>query len=263
MPSSLALPLLAALAASAALLLRRASGYWLSAALAAAGAILAVDAALAYPDVAGRRHGVVTTETIARKGIGKDYVDTLRHGLNAGWVDWLPSTGKSSGAYSTGAYGVHPYQLQNFTGKYDEVGTLAHESGHSMHTFYSYANQPFVSADYDDGYMVWINGIEIFRSPEMPAGNPLWNTFAGSHESSNAEDPVYGSSHDVTAKARSALHDGTNVAAVGVWNASSSSSDLVLVPRLGLAFSLDNCPDTPNPGQEDGDGDGIGDACEG
>jgi tetratricopeptide (TPR) repeat protein len=64
---------LAALAAGAGVLLRRRSGYWLSAALLVLGALLAVDAALAYPDVAGRRHGVVTTETIARKGIGKDY----------------------------------------------------------------------------------------------------------------------------------------------------------------------------------------------
>ena len=65
--------LLAAVAAGAGLLLRRGSGYWLSAALLAAGALLGLDAALAYPDVAGGRHGVVTTETIARKGIGKDY----------------------------------------------------------------------------------------------------------------------------------------------------------------------------------------------
>ncbi|MEO5618988.1 MAG: M3 family oligoendopeptidase, partial [Candidatus Eisenbacteria bacterium] len=66
--------------------------------------------------------------------LGKAYVDTLEKGFKSGWVDWMPNTGKASGAYSTGAYGVHPYQLQNFTGLYDEVGTLAHEAGHSMHT---------------------------------------------------------------------------------------------------------------------------------
>ena len=80
--------------------------------------------------------------------LGTAYVDTLRRGFASRWVDWMPSTGKSSGAYSTGAYGVHPYQLQNYTGLYDEVGTLAHESGHSLHTWLSNRAQPFVSADY-------------------------------------------------------------------------------------------------------------------
>src|SRR5262245_51485190 len=80
--------------------------------------------------------------------LGKAYVDTLRHGFASRWVDWMPSTGKSSGAYSTGAYGVHPYQLQNFTGLYDEVGTLAHESGHSMHPYLSDQTQPYVTHDY-------------------------------------------------------------------------------------------------------------------
>lgn len=80
--------------------------------------------------------------------LGVPYVDTLREGYTQGWVDWLPSTGKASGAYSTGAYGVHPYQLQNFTGLYDEVGTLAHESGHSMHTYLADQHQPYVTHDY-------------------------------------------------------------------------------------------------------------------
>jgi oligoendopeptidase F len=80
--------------------------------------------------------------------LGAAYVDTLRKGFASRWIDWLPSTGKSSGAYSTGAYGVHPYQLQNFTGLYDEVGTLAHESGHSMHTYLADQHQPYVTHDY-------------------------------------------------------------------------------------------------------------------
>jgi oligoendopeptidase F len=80
--------------------------------------------------------------------LGKAYVDTLGHGLGHGWVDWMPSTGKASGAYSTGAYGVHPYQLQNFTGLYDEVSALAHESGHSMHTYLADTHQPYVTHDY-------------------------------------------------------------------------------------------------------------------
>lgn len=84
----------------------------------------------------------------AVRPLGKAYVDTMAHGFRSGWVDWLPNTGKRSGAYSTGAYGVHPYQLQNFTGLYEEVSTLAHECGHSMHTFLSDRNQPYVTHDY-------------------------------------------------------------------------------------------------------------------
>jgi len=80
--------------------------------------------------------------------LGSDYVAGLRKGFADRWVDWMPTTGKKSGAYSTGVYGVHPYQLQNFTGLYDEVSTVAHESGHSMHTYLSSRAQPFVNADY-------------------------------------------------------------------------------------------------------------------
>ncbi len=63
----------------------------------------------------------------------------MRHGFESGWTDYLPSTGKCSGAYSTGVYGVHPFQLLNFNGHYDELTALAHES---MHTFLSYAASP-------------------------------------------------------------------------------------------------------------------------
>ena len=80
--------------------------------------------------------------------LGPQYVADLNKGFQEGWVDFLPSTGKKSGAYSTGAYGVHPYQLQNFTGTYEEVSTLAHESGHSMHTLLSDKNQPYPTHDY-------------------------------------------------------------------------------------------------------------------
>jgi oligoendopeptidase F len=80
--------------------------------------------------------------------LGPDYVAALRKGYADRWVDWMPTPGKHSGAYSTGVYGVHPYQLQNFTGLYDEVSAVAHESGHSMHTYLSNKNQPYVSSHY-------------------------------------------------------------------------------------------------------------------
>jgi oligoendopeptidase F len=80
--------------------------------------------------------------------LGKRYVDALRKGYESGWTDYLPSTGKRAGAYSTGVYGVHPYQLLNFNGLYDDLSTLAHESGHSMHTWLAFQAQPYPTSDY-------------------------------------------------------------------------------------------------------------------
>jgi oligoendopeptidase F len=80
--------------------------------------------------------------------LGAEYVDGMRKGYENRWTDYLPSTGKASGAYSTGVYGVHPYQLLNFNGQYDDLSMLAHESGHSMHTWYAMRSQPFATFDY-------------------------------------------------------------------------------------------------------------------
>jgi oligoendopeptidase F len=88
----------------------------------------------------------LTLEAVAP--LGEEYVATLRKGFSDRWVDFLPSTGKRSGAYSETVYGVHPYQLLNFMGSYDDVSTLAHESGHSMHSYLSDTSQPYVTHDY-------------------------------------------------------------------------------------------------------------------
>ena len=76
--------------------------------------------------------------------LGKEYTDVLRRGLTErGWVDVYPGRGKRSGAYSAGCYDTEPYMLLNFMGKLDDVSTLAHEAGHSMHTYFSNrANTP-------------------------------------------------------------------------------------------------------------------------
>lgn len=81
--------------------------------------------------------------------LGEDYVSVLAKGFEDRWVDWHPSTGKRSGAYSNGAaYSVHPFILMNFTGTYEEVSTLAHEAGHTMHSYFSNKTQPYHTADY-------------------------------------------------------------------------------------------------------------------
>ena len=67
-----------------------------------------------------------------------EYYDNFKAGLcEKGWVDVYPSRGKRSGAFSAGCYGTEPYILLNFTGDYEDVSTLAHEGGHSMHSYFS------------------------------------------------------------------------------------------------------------------------------
>ena len=78
------------------------------------------------------------------KVFGEEYESNLRAGLcEKGWVDVYPCRGKRGGAFSSGVPGTEPYILLNFTNKYDDVSTLAHEAGHSMHTWFStHYNEP-------------------------------------------------------------------------------------------------------------------------
>ncbi len=94
----------------------------------------------------------------------------------------------------------------------------------------------FLGVDYDDAYVAWINGVEVFRSPEMPQQAPEWNTTpVTTHESSNGAVPNYTPLQDISASGISPLViGGTNLLAIGVWNQSALSSDLVLVPRLSI-----------------------------
>ena len=81
--------------------------------------------------------------------LGDNYVNTLKKAFNDRWIDFMPTVGKRSGAYSTGgAYDVHPYILMNWNDDYESVSTLAHELGHTMHSYFSNKNQPFAKADY-------------------------------------------------------------------------------------------------------------------
>lgn len=85
----------------------------------------------------------------ALKPLGDQYLSVLKTAFNNRWIDMMPNTGKRSGAYSSGAaYSVHPYILMNFMGKYEDVSTLAHELGHSMHSYFSNKNQNFINAQY-------------------------------------------------------------------------------------------------------------------
>ena len=80
--------------------------------------------------------------------LGGDYQARMRRGFTERWIDVYENDGKRSGAYSAPVYGVHPYMLLNWADTLDDVFTLAHEMGHSMHTMLSHERQPFVYSDY-------------------------------------------------------------------------------------------------------------------
>ncbi len=83
------------------------------------------------------------------KPMGEDYLDVLRKARDEGWIDVYPSRGKSSGAFSAGdLQKVHPYVLLNHNDNLDSAFTIAHELGHSMHSYFSNASQPFPRNDY-------------------------------------------------------------------------------------------------------------------
>src|SRR6185503_608407 len=80
--------------------------------------------------------------------LGDDYQARMRQAFEGGWIDVYENDGKRSGAYSAPVYGTHPYMLLNYTDTLDDVFTLAHEMGHSMHTILSHQEQPFVYSSY-------------------------------------------------------------------------------------------------------------------
>ena len=84
----------------------------------------------------------------ALEPLGEDYLDIVREGLSKRWIDVYETPGKCSGAYSAGGYGMHPVILMNFQGQLDDVFTLIHEMGHSIHTYLSCKTQPSVYSDY-------------------------------------------------------------------------------------------------------------------
>jgi oligoendopeptidase F len=81
--------------------------------------------------------------------LGKEYTDTLRRGcLEERWVDIYPNLGKTEGAFSSGVLGTHPFILTSYTDDLLGLSVLAHELGHSMHSYLTWQNQPYLYSDY-------------------------------------------------------------------------------------------------------------------
>ena len=89
--------------------------------------------------------------SLIKKGLtplGEDYGVILDKALSSRWVDVYETKGKQSGAYSWGVFGAHPFILMNYNNRLEDAMTLAHELGHSLHSYYSNATQPYATHDY-------------------------------------------------------------------------------------------------------------------
>ncbi len=82
------------------------------------------------------------------KPLGEEYQSILKEGFTSGWVDVYENEGKTSGAYSWGTYGTHPYVLLNHQDNLNSMFTIAHEMGHSLHSYFSNRTQPHIYAGY-------------------------------------------------------------------------------------------------------------------
>ncbi|WP_276863010.1 oligoendopeptidase F [Anaerococcus tetradius] len=84
----------------------------------------------------------------AIKPLGEEYVKVAREGFDTGWFDVCPNKGKRGGAYSSGAYDTQPFILLNYTNTIDDVFTVIHELGHSMHSYYTRSTQKYQYGSY-------------------------------------------------------------------------------------------------------------------
>ncbi|MBZ9688820.1 oligoendopeptidase F [Clostridium estertheticum] len=82
------------------------------------------------------------------KPLGQEYLDIFKQGISEGWVDVFENKGKRTGAYSWGCYDSMPYVLLNYNYQLNDVSTLAHEMGHSIHSYYSRKTQPYIYSEY-------------------------------------------------------------------------------------------------------------------
>ena len=80
--------------------------------------------------------------------LGEEYVGIVRRGVAERWVDPWPNIGKGGGAFSSGVQGTHPFISMSYGNDLGGVSTLAHELGHSLHSYYSWQTQPWVYSPY-------------------------------------------------------------------------------------------------------------------
>ena len=84
----------------------------------------------------------------ALKVFGDEYINILKDGISKRWIDVYPTEAKRTGGYSGGCYDTYPYILLNYQDKYNDMSTLAHEAGHSMHSYYTRSSNPYQYGSY-------------------------------------------------------------------------------------------------------------------
>ncbi len=181
-------------------------------------------------------------EVLVLEGSAMKYLANTSAPGGISGISWT-APGFNDAAWPAGAYGVG---YETAIGAENLITTAVAPQTNSVYTrTWFFVSDPnaiatlFFGADWDDGVIAWINGVEVYRSAQMPAGTPTWNTAAALHESSNGASPNYGSLAEITATGVPAIHAGSNLLAVGVWNATLPSTDLVLVPRLETGLPPD------------------------
>ena len=98
------------------------------------------------------------------KPLGQEYIRVSNKAFSERWIDMYPNEGKRSGAYSNGsAYDVHPYILMNYNGKYNDMSTLTHELGHTMHSYLTNQKQDFVNS----GYSIFVAEVASTLNEEL------------------------------------------------------------------------------------------------
>jgi len=159
-------------------------------------------------------------------------------------LDWTTFDFDETG-WIPGNYGIG---YDNGGAADDLLQTVIANTTHSVYTRVTFQIEDaaqienmFAGADFDDGYVAWLNGVEVARSDSMPDGDPDWNTPSGEHESSNGSQPKY-ELRNITSVGLPWLRSGDNVLAVGVWNKSPGSSDMVLAPTLIVNADLEERP---------------------
>ena len=111
------------------------------------------------------------------KIFGEDYQKTVQSAFDNRWIDIYPNKSKRGGAYSSGSYDTIPYILLNFQGEYNDVSTLIHEMGHSMHSYYSNQNNPYLYS----GYKIFVAEVA------STVNEMLFNYYMLEHASDNKE----------------------------------------------------------------------------
>ena len=111
--------------------------------------------------------------------LGEDYIETLKKAFTERWIDIYPNRGKTSGAYSSGTYDTNPFVLLNYTEDYNDVSTLAHELGHSMHSYLSNTHNDHTNASYP-----------IFLAEIASTVNELLLSYYMEHHASTTEEKL-------------------------------------------------------------------------